>query len=72
MLEHNTPRKEAVLMPTHLVEIVTSGRKVFKIKGAESEEQAKDIAVQRHEQNAPIDLVKETSVVTEINIVNED
>lgn len=58
-------------MRDYVVEVITSGRKVFKIKDAQSEEQAKDIAVQRHEQNAPIDLVDEASTVTEINIVND-
>lgn len=55
-------------MPTYTVEVITTGRKIFKVKEAQTEEQAKDIARHRHEENAPIDMVEESCIVTEIKV----
>ena len=55
-------------MPTYTVEVITSGRKIYKVKDAQSEQQAKDIARHRHEENAPIDLVDESCIVTDIKV----
>jgi hypothetical protein len=55
-------------MPTYTVEVITTGRKIYKVKDAKSEEQAKEIARTRHDQNAPIDLEDESCIVTEIKV----
>lgn len=52
----------------YIVEIVTTGRKTYRVKNAQNDEQAKEIARTRHEENAPIDLVEESCVVTDIAI----
>lgn len=56
-------------MPTYTVEITTVGRKVFQVKEAKTEAQAKEIARVRHEENAPIDQVSESYVVTDIKVI---
>ena len=58
-------------MPTYNVEVITTGRKIYRVKDAKTEDQAKDIARHRHEENAPIDLVSESCIVTDIK-VNDD
>lgn len=55
-------------MPTYTVEVITTGRKVYEVKDAKTEKQAKDIARHRHEENAPIDLKEESCIVTDIKV----
>lgn len=55
-------------MPTYTVEVISTGRKIYRVKDAKTEEQAKDIARVRHEENAPIDLVDESCIVTDIKV----
>jgi hypothetical protein len=59
-------------MPTYTVEVVTTGRKVYEVKDAACEETAKETARQRHEQNAPIDLVHESCIVTEVRVTGDE
>ena len=58
-------------MPTYTVEVITTGRKIYRVKDAKTEDQAKEIARHRHEENAPIDLVDESCIVTDVK-VNDD
>lgn len=55
-------------MPTYTVEVMTTGRKIYKVEGAKTEDQAKEIARTRHQENAPIDLVDESCIITEIKV----
>ena len=58
-------------MPTYKVEVITTGRKIYRVKDAKTEKQAKEIARTRHEQNAPIDLVDESCIVTDMKVTDE-
>lgn len=58
-------------MPTYTVEVITAGRKVYQVKEAKTEAQAKQIARVRHEENAPIDLVSESCIITDIKVTGD-
>ena len=58
-------------MPTYTVEVITTGRKIYRVKEAKTEEQAKEIAQHRHEENAPIDLVSESCIVTDTKVTED-
>jgi hypothetical protein len=53
-------------MPNYKVEVEAVTRKVYTVKDAKTSAQAIESARQRYEMDAPIDLVSEETLVTDI------